>query len=197
MTSTQTTTTKGVDVLLGIVTGIVADGNLHDMEVQMLRTWLSANPSIANTWPGSSVNATIEDALEDGVISHQERENLLTLLSGLSTNQFAETGSASTEVVALPLDQHCPVSLNGAKVCLTGEFSFGTRAECELATTNAGAKLRSTVNGKTDYLVIGAMVSSAWAHTTFGRKIQQAIDAQSDGSKVKLISEERWKLALA
>ncbi len=163
----------------------------------MLRTWLSANPNIANTWPGSSVNATIEDALDDGVIDHTERENLLSLLAGLSTNQFADTGSASAEVVALPLDTDCQVILNGAKVCLTGEFTYGSRGECELATTNAGAKLRSTVNGKTDYLVIGAMVSSAWAHTTFGRKIQQAIDAQADGSKVKIISEERWKLALA
>ena len=196
MTITQTTT-KGVDVLLGIITGIVADGSLHDMEVQMLRTWLAANPSIANTWPGSSVNATIEDALDDGVIDSVERDNLLALLRGISTNQFAETGSASTEVVALPLDESCTINLNGAKVCLTGEFSFGTRADCELATTNAGAKLRSTVNGKTDYLVIGTMVSQAWVHTTFGRKIQQAIDAQSEGSKVKIISEERWKLALA
>lgn len=197
MTNTQNSTTKGVDVLLGIITGIVADGHLHDMEVQMLRTWLSANPSIANTWPGSSINATIEDVLDDGVIDYTERARLLDLLAGLSTNQFADTGSASTEVVALPLDEQCQVNLYGAKVCLTGEFSYGTRAECELATTNAGAKLRSTVNGKTDYLVIGAMVSSAWAHTTFGRKIQQAIDAKNDGSQVKLISEERWKLALA
>lgn len=197
MTTQYTKNSKGVDVLLGIITGIVADNQLHDMEVQMLRTWLSDHPTIANTWPGSSVNATVEDALHDGFIDERERDNLLKLLLGLSTNQFPETGSSTAEVVALPLDETCVVSLAGAKVCLTGEFRYGSRAQCESASLAAGSVLRSSVNGKTDYLVVGGMVSAQWAHTTFGRKIQQAIDAQADGSKVRLISEERWAAALS
>lgn len=187
---------KGITMLLGIITGIVADGALHDLEVKMLHTWLTDNQAVAATWPGSAVVTVIEAAIEDGSIDADERIRLLDLLKGLSSNQFAKTGSASPEVIALPVDDECNVNLNSARVCLTGEFAHGTRGFCEQLTVQAGAELRSTVNGKTDYLVLGANASPSWAHTSFGRKIQQAIEAQREGSKVKIISEERWKSAL-
>ena len=187
---------KGIAMLLGIITGIVADGTLHDLEVKMLHTWLTDNKDAANTWPGSSIVAVIEAALEDGSIDAEERAQLLKLLTGLSTNQFADTGSASPEVIALPVDDECIVNLKNARVCLTGEFAHGPRSLCEQLTEQAGAELRNTVNGKTDYLVLGANASPSWAHTSFGRKIQQAIEAQREGCKVKIISEERWKSAL-
>lgn len=187
---------KGIAMLLGIITGIVADGTLHDLEVKMLQTWLTDNQDAANTWPGSSVVTAIEAALQDGSIDAEERAQLLKLLTGLSTNQFAETGSASPEVIALPVDDECSVNLKNARVCLTGEFAHGPRGLCEQLTEQAGAELRNTVNGKTDYLVLGANASPSWAHTSFGRKIQQATEAQREGCKVKIISEERWKSAL-
>jgi NAD-dependent DNA ligase len=163
----------------------------------MLHTWLTEHHTVANAWPGSTVTRAIETAIEDGCIDTEERSALLSLLTGLSANQFADTGSASAEVIALPVDNDCDVSLMNARVCLTGEFAHGTRTQCEQRTLQAGAELRSTVNGKTDYLVLGANASPSWAHTSFGRKIQQAIEAQREGCKVKIISEARWESALA
>lgn len=188
---------KGIATLLGIITGIMADGQLHDLEVKMLHTWLTENRSVAATWPGSLVLNAIESAIEDGAIDQQERIDLVRLLSGLSTNQFAETGSSSAEIIALPVDNTCDVVLLKAKVCLTGDFQLGPRAHCEELTLKAGALVRDTVTGKTDFLVLGANASPSWAHTSFGRKIQQAIEAQREGCKIKIISEDRWRSALA
>lgn len=43
---------KAVEHMIGMVTGIIADRSLHDMEIQLLRTWLDENSIVTQTWPG-------------------------------------------------------------------------------------------------------------------------------------------------
>lgn len=188
---------KGVELLLGMITGMMADGQLNDLEIKLLNTWLTEHQDVAASWPGSFISLKLKTILADGVITEAERDHLQNSLQQLATNDFSQTGSASPEIVALPLDHDCPVILRGAKICLTGDFLFGSRSKCEEISLLAGAILRNTVTGKTDYLVIGTHVSPSWAHTSFGRKIQQAMEIQQSGSNLKIISEQRWQSALA
>ena len=44
--------TRSCESLLGICSGILADGNLNDQEIRYLDNWLDNNRNIANTWPG-------------------------------------------------------------------------------------------------------------------------------------------------
>ena len=43
--------------LLGLIAGITADGHLHDLEIQFLRTWLAENTQAADHWLGAQLAA--------------------------------------------------------------------------------------------------------------------------------------------
>jgi NAD-dependent DNA ligase len=79
-----------------------------------------------------------------------------------------------------------------AGVCHTGTFMYGTRAAVERLTLKAGGMPLDNVTKKTDVLVAGAMVSSDWAHASFGSKIQRAAELQQSGHPIHIISEQRW-----
>lgn len=188
---------KSVELLLGLVTGMVADGDLNVMEIQFLNTWLTEHADVANVWPGSVVAKLVGQILDDGVITDEERSRLLKVLTDLAGNDFAQTGSVSSEVTTLPVDEHCEVDLRDANICLTGEFLFGTRVKCEALAALAGATAHAIITKKIAYLIIGTNVSPHWLHTSYGRKIEQAIALQQGGHFIRIISERRWIDALS
>jgi len=175
-----------------MVEGMIADNHLHDLEIKMLATWLSANPEIIDIWPASVIARKVSDVLADGVITETERSYLLEVLKEIISNNFSETGSASPEASTLPIDDCVTVDFRNAGVCMTGEFIFGTRAACERLTLKAGGMPLDNVSKKVDILVIGTRVSVDWAHTSFGRKIQRAAELQEQGHPIEIISERRW-----
>lgn len=74
---------------------------------------------------------------------------------------------------------------------------FGTRAACQKATEARGGQTSDNVTKKTNYLVIGSMVSPAWIESNFGRKIQKAAEiAQSGKYEIAIIREADWAMAL-
>jgi NAD-dependent DNA ligase len=183
---------KAVEHMIGMVTGIIADQSLHDLEIKLLRTWLDENSIVTRTWPGFVIARKVEETLADGVITDAERTYLLQVLTNLASTDFALTGSSSPEVAALPINDVVTVVLKNTGVCHTGEFLFGTRAACERLTLKAGGMPVDAVTRKTDFLVIGTRVSPNWAHTSFGRKIQKAAELQEAGHLIEIISERRW-----
>lgn len=188
---------KSTEMLLGMVTAMVADDHLHDKEIKLLSTWLSENQDVAQHWPGSVIAMRIQEVLSDGVITEVERTHLLTVLTDFSVNGFADTGSATAEVLQLPIDDDAPVAIAGSNVCHTGTFVFGTRAACERLTERAGGIPQDSITRKTHVLVVGSLVSRDWVHTSFGRKIQKAAEMQLDGVQISIISENRWTQLLS
>lgn len=188
---------KSFSQLSGIVSGIVADGHLNDMEIMYLRTWLTENSALRETWPASVIWRRISEAMQDGVIDDQEREQLLDCLTQLATDRFAETGSSTAEPLPLPIEDSVTITPDGATFCLTGTFVFGTRAACERLTLSAGGSVADAVSKNVDILVIGTLVSPAWHQTSYGRKIERAMQLQEAGHPIEIISEARWVAALS
>ena len=184
--------TRASQVLMGIVTGIVADGHLHDMEVQMLSTWLTDNQDVASVWPGTAIAQMLRTALADGIITPNERAHLLQELQALIGSDFSDTGATAPSVAGLPYDTDSTVTLQGVNVCHTGEFMYGTRAHCEKLTERMGGTPAQAVNRKTAYLVVGTHVSPAWVNTSYGRKIEQAMQIREAGHPILIIAEQRW-----
>lgn len=188
--------TKSAQVLTGILTGIVADGALHDLEVQMLSTWLTEHAEVTTVWPGSAVARHLQEILADGVITPEERTHFLDTLQRLVGADFSETGSVGTDVAALPFDDATPVDLRDCGVCLTGEFMYGTRAACERVTEKVGGIPLANVSRKVSYLIVGTHVSPAWVNTSYGRKIMKAMELREAGHGIAIIHERRWVEAL-
>lgn len=188
---------REIEQMIGLATGMIADGELSDMEIKYLSTWLSEHHEVTTDWPGSVVAHLVKEILAEGTISESGRTRLMKMLTDLSGSDFSETGSVTTSPIALPLDDKCTISLQDAHVCLTGEFLFGLRSVCEALAAEAGSIAHNIVTKKIDYLVIGHNVSPSWAHTSYGRKIEQAVALQAKRHPIKIISEQRWLETIA
>ena len=71
---------------------------------------------------------------------------------------------------------------------MTGNFS-GDRKECVADIEARGGTVQSAVSGKTDYLVIGEYASPAWKQSSYGGKIEKAVELKVLGKDVKIVSE--------
>lgn len=189
---TKHKTNRAIEHLLGMVTGMVADGHLHDLEIKMLSTWLTSYPEATTEFPGSVIARKVSEVLADGMITEEERSHLMEVLLGLASTDFSVTGSVAPEVATLPIQDNVSVVFEDAMVCFTGEFLYGTRAACERLVLKLGARCADTVSKKVNILVIGTKVSADWVHTSFGRKIQKAIELRDEGHRIEIISERRW-----
>ena len=87
-----------------------------------------------------------------------------------------ETGAAEGLATKLPLDQVDNIVFRDKSFCCTGQFIFGTRTACEKAIVERGGSVCDGVRVDLGYLVIGMMATHDWAHSTFGRKIEKAVE---------------------
>lgn len=183
--------TKSMQTLLGICTGIVADNHINDSEIHFLNTWLTEYDSVANTWPGSVIAGRIRHVLEDGIISDDDRLNLLETLKQVTGNHFHDTGSTQTETIGMPHDT-LPVVFTRTIFCFTGEFLAGTRLYCRKITEQLGAGTVDNMTKKVNYLVIGTIGSPAWVHESFGHKIAHAMRLKQEQHPISIITEKHW-----
>lgn len=183
---------KACAQLLGLIAGITADGHLHDLEIQFLRTWLAEKRSDGEHWLNSKISAHIEHIMADGVVTAVERAELMAALQAVAGVSFAETGCVTPDTITFPADD-CDVFFANATFCLTGKFFFGSRGECEAATTDAGGTCMGSVNRNTRYLVIGsAGATKSWKQASYGQKIDSAMKLQEKGHPIQIITEEVW-----
>jgi NAD-dependent DNA ligase len=189
--------TKATQTLIGICSGIVADDHLNDREVQFLSTWMAEHPGVAEQWPGSEVVRRIREIMADGIITAEERTDLLDALQKISGNFFSETGAAAEEGPALPIDDDPSIFFKDMTFCFTGQFIFGTRANCERAVLKLGGMPIDNITKRLNYLVIGTMIEPHWINTTYGRKIEKAVSYRDEGCDLVIVSERQWTAALA
>jgi hypothetical protein len=186
---------RSCESLLGIASGLIADGDLNDKEIVFLSTWLADHPELSDTWPGEIVCARVRSVLADGVVSSEERDHLKTTLEELVGGSFAGEGAVPAGSTSLPIDRDVFVSLPEKSFCFTGQFLFGTRAQCERTVVENGG-LIVAVSKKLDFLVVGELASKDWKYSAHGRKIEAAVEARKSGGKIKIISEAQWLDAL-
>jgi NAD-dependent DNA ligase len=180
--------------LLGITQGLICDGQLNDKEIQFLYDWLIANDSISNTPPANIIFQRISAILADGTITDSERHYLGETLQQFIGGTSAELPSP-THVTTLAFDQVGELHYSGSLFCLTGEFAYAARNECEELIQARGGAI-GNVTKKLNYLVVGERGSSEWKHGSFGTKIQKAMDLRQRGLPVKIVAENIWAASL-
>jgi NAD-dependent DNA ligase len=181
--------------LLGIVQGILADGDLNDAEIRFLNTWLTQADNVRLTWPGDVIYAQVQNALTDGTITSEERIHLNTVLQKLvggALDELAETRHVSE----LPFDEIGVIEVAARSFCLTGEFAFGPRATCEAAIQKRAGIVQPGLPKKLHHLVVGGLGSAEWKHGGFGTKIQKAIDYKRAGAPILIVHEDVWASAM-
>jgi NAD-dependent DNA ligase len=185
-----------IDELIGICRGVIADGVVDEREAIFLGQWIENHREVADKWPVNVVYARVTEMLCDGILSSDEKAELLSTLRDL-TGEGSELQQPN-QSTTLPLTRPEPVvDFEGKVFSLTGKFVFGSSIECEETILEMGGSIAPAPTQETDYLVIGEFCSPDWVHTTFGRSIERAIELQEQGQDLKIISERHWVDSLA
>lgn len=183
---------RTIDELLGLSRGIIADGVVADSEAQFLADWLERNRRVADTWPLSVLYERVREMLADGVLDPDEQAELLDTLHELTGTGVPEPDSASASA-DLPVDRpEPPIYFDSCVFCFTGKFVYGTRKECESEVLSRGGLVKKAPTQNTHYVVVGAVGSRDWIHSSFGRKIEKAVSMRDEGRPISIVAEQYW-----
>ena len=194
--NTARRTERDLSELLGLAKGLLADGDITAEEAVLVNTWVRNHPDAAKRWPVNILAERLGRIFADGHVDEAERLELAEVLNSLvgGTAGVIVGEDASTD---LPLDIPVPpLQWSGSVFVFTGKFAFGTRPDCQRQVSRLGAFCEDNVTRRTDYLVIGTFGSRDWAHTSFGRKIQKAVDLRTAGKRLAIVGEDHWAMSL-
>ncbi len=80
--------------------------------------------------------------------------------------------------------------------CFTGKLAELSRSQAEKEVRARGGLSTNSISTDLDYLVIGSIPSVGWKHGNYGRKIEKAQELIINNSKLKLVSEDDYMIAL-
>jgi len=159
-------TTKLLIRLVGIVEGIICDGNIEENEITYLRKWLNEHANLKGNYQYDAVVQALD-----------------------GKKDITSTLAAIVDPIENKTETINSIDLNGKLVCITGEFDCGSRSDVEQTLINAGADLSRSVVKALDYLIVGGRGSESWACGNYGTKVQRALELQEKGGKIKIIRE--------
>jgi len=183
---------RGIDELIGLCKGFIADGQVVQAEAEFLYQWILRNQRTINIWPVNILYERLWEMLKDGIVDDEEQKELLELLHQF-TGESPVMECVENMSCSLPIDKPEPELVFERNVyCFTGKFVYGTRKQVEGEAISRGAVVKSNPTLQTDFLVIGLIGSKDWIHSTHGRKIEYAVQLKSQEHKIAIVSEEHW-----
>lgn len=117
------------------------------------------------------------------------------------SNAAASSPGSSKSISAKDFTPHSELNPDGLlfakRIVFTGTLQSMPRREAFQAVVDAGAKPSQTVNGRTDYLVVGATDIRKVGESGQSSKYRKAIALAVEGSPIKIIDEEEFVCLLA
>jgi len=89
-------------------------------------------------------------------------------------------------------DDYDPIVFPGGTFCLTGEFAYGTKADCAGAIEKRGGRVVANVTTRLHYLIVGSRGGPHWKYRNAGTKIEKAIRLNEKGYGIRIAKEEEW-----
>ncbi|MHB8077614.1 BRCT domain-containing protein [Desulfosporosinus fructosivorans] len=171
-----------MQILHGILHGILADNILTDEEIIKLSDWINEHDYLNGIYPYDEIKSLLKSVLSDGVIDEDEREMLKAFFSEFIDTTLSynlnqnELNALKTKYNVNGICSACPeIIFTGASFCFTGASTRATRSEIKDLIEQTGATFSDSVTKKTDYLVVGDDGNPAWVFACYGRKVEKAI----------------------
>ena len=171
-------TTQCIQVLRGIVEGILCDGRIHESEIVKLRGWLVDHDYLTGIYPYDKLVRVVCDIADAGKLKPEEKRNLLQVFKEINDPVSAHTN----------LSNYFP--LENKTFCLTGEFVSASRNTIAKKLKERGAIEKSAVSVNLDYLFVGGMATGVWKFGNTNSKIKRAMELQEEGARVLIVAEE-------
>lgn len=167
--------TLTLQILNGILDGIVCNQKVNQNEIDNLNIWLKQNDYLKDVYPYDKVLLEVSKVLEDGVLTEEESNYIFNVFN---------------EIVNPNLNSDEYIDFNGKTFCLTGEFKTATKQEISKRLQDLGAIEKTGVSSKLNYLIIGSVGSDSWKFGKIGGKQAKAQELNEKGANIKIIDEE-------
>lgn len=88
---------KSINSLIGIVEGITVDCRINETELGFLRYWLDEHRELSGRHPYNELLPIVEKAIEDSVLSDDERQDILWLCERLRSSEYFDKITADIQ----------------------------------------------------------------------------------------------------
>ncbi len=88
---------KAVNSLIGLLEGISIDHKINDAEIEFLETWLSDHRISSNRHPFNELFPVVEQAISDGILTSDEKEDIVWLCDRLTSNEYFNTATSDMQ----------------------------------------------------------------------------------------------------
>lgn len=167
--------TKSIHDLMKRISQLSEDENTSLADVQAVLDLINSRFANVDDVFVTSAGKLLTEIVCDGQISDNER----TLLT-----QFAA-------MYEQPVSDDPVTEVSGRRLVLTGDFETpGGKELVKEMIEAAGGRVTGNISRVTDYVVVGALGSEAWAFGNYGQKVKKALDLRLTGSSdVQIVSE--------
>ena len=187
---------RSADALIGLASGITADGTINQREAEFLKGWIETNLIHLEDPVVNIIYKRLADMLSDNILDAEEASELLSMLRDFSGQQLAAARPFQAPT-SLPLTQPLPTLEWPERIFVfTGVMAYGPRKNCEALVIERGGQIGSGVNKKLNFLVVGSIGNDQWLHSSYGTKIKKALELREAGAPIAIVSEDHWQSAL-
>ncbi|MEG0479991.1 MAG: BRCT domain-containing protein [Clostridium sp.] len=188
--------TSDIQILQGIMHGIISDGKISDDEVISLKDWLNENDHLTGIYPYDELYSIILSIVDDGIITDAEKNLLKVFFS-----EFVDIDSlvaVDQDELAMIRDEFniggicavCPeVNFEGKNFCFTGKSSKTDRKSLGEIISVLNGAMHNNILKNTDYLIVGNEGNPCWVFSCYGRKVEKAISLRKAGGNITIVHE--------
>lgn len=181
-----------------ILRAIASDGSVAEAEVEQLSMWLAEREHLRKCWPYEEMDNLLTTTMRDQSIDPKEQKLLLEFCSSFSASeQDYETPHITARTLSAIFAVSPVVSFDDYSFCFTGESQRATQEEMKTMARDRGAKIVESVTPDLDYLIVGVGGNPCWAYSSYGRRIEKALQLRRQGSKLLIVHESDFFTALA
>lgn len=153
---------KSINSLLGLVEGISVDSLINRTEVEFLNLWLAEHKELNDRHPYNELLPVVEKAIADGVLTSEEKQDILWLCERLRTTEFFNETTADIQRL---------------HAILGGIAADGSITEAEL-------------RGLSEWLSDHEHLTTCWPYEEVGSLITGVLsDKKIDSTEQKLLKE--------
>jgi NAD-dependent DNA ligase len=199
--------THEIQVLQGILHGIMADDHISVTEATELQHWINDHAHLKGTYPYDELESLLMVVLADGAIEEEEQKMLREFfedfiqysLAKRVQNETKRVRSGLTKSKTLPaICAVCPeLEFDARTFTFTGSSMKAKRAEIAKQVERLGGIFNPKLTQKTDFLVVGAGGNPCWAFSCYGRKVEKAAELRKEGHAITIVHESDFWDALA
>ena len=171
--------TLSLQILNGILDGIVCDQKVNQKEIENLNAWLKQNDYLKDVYPYDKVLLEVSKVLEDRILTEEESNYILGIFNEILHPEFNN-------------DEN--IDCDGKTFCLTGEFKNATKQEISKKLQDLGGIEKTGVSSKLNYLIVGGVGSESWKFGKIGGKQAKAQELNEKGANIKIIDEDSLRI---